>query len=133
EDVDPDLAATADLARHRDTSGLDLPVRHPARLERLQAEVARLDVRLTLRGAGAAAALVLAELRLLRQQHGLRLLVLLLGRALGGRFLLGSRLLRGRLLRGRLLGGRGLAARGLRRRLLLLGALVARLVELRWI
>ena len=36
EDVDPDLAAALDLARHRDTSRLDLAVRDPAALDRLE-------------------------------------------------------------------------------------------------
>src|SRR5262249_54491138 len=35
EDVDPDLAAALDLARHRDTCGLDLAVRDPPPLQRL--------------------------------------------------------------------------------------------------
>src|SRR5438552_3759559 len=69
EDVDPDLPAAADLARHRDSGGLDLPVRHPARLEGLEAVVPGLHGRLALREASAAASLVLAELRLLREQH----------------------------------------------------------------
>ena len=42
EDVDPHLAATLDLAGHRDTSGLDLAVGQPARLEGLQAVIAEL-------------------------------------------------------------------------------------------
>src|SRR5689334_21243840 len=69
EDVDPDLPAALDLARHRDTSGLDLPVRDPAGLERLDPVVAELHGRLTLRLAGAAAAVHLAVLRPARQQH----------------------------------------------------------------
>src|SRR6478752_5108655 len=58
EDVDPDLAAALDLA-----------VRHPAGLERLQAEVAELHGRLPLREPPSAAALVLAVLHFLREQH----------------------------------------------------------------
>src|SRR5213083_1770210 len=69
EDVDPDLAATADLARHRDSGGLDLAVGDPPRLERLQPEVSRLHGRLALGLAGASATLVLAELGPLRKQH----------------------------------------------------------------
>src|SRR4029077_3595397 len=69
EDVDPDLAATLDLARHRDTSGLDLPVRDPAGIEGLEPVVAELDGRLAARVAGAPPAMHLAELRLLRHQH----------------------------------------------------------------
>src|SRR3954464_11893531 len=69
EDVDPDLAAALDLARHCDTSSLDLAVRDPAAVDCLQAVVAELHGRLTLRLAGAAAAMDLAKLRLLRHQH----------------------------------------------------------------
>src|SRR3954447_189171 len=69
EDVDPDLAAALDLARHRDPGGLDLAVRDPAGLERLDAELAELDRALALRLAAAAAAVVLAEGGLLREQH----------------------------------------------------------------
>ena len=49
EDVDPDLAAALDLARHRDTGRLDLAVRDPAGLERLEPEVAELHLGLALR------------------------------------------------------------------------------------
>src|SRR6266516_6542228 len=66
EDVDPDLAAALDLARHRDAGSLDLPVGDPAGLERLQTVVAELDRRLALRVAAPASALVLPVLRLLR-------------------------------------------------------------------
>src|SRR5437763_3141871 len=66
EDVDPDLAATADLAGHRDSGRLDVAVRDPAGLERLPPELPRLDGGLALRAGGAAAALVVAELPLLR-------------------------------------------------------------------
>src|SRR5881398_2633027 len=69
EDVDPDLAAALDLARHRDPGGLDLPVRDPAVLERLQPEIAELHGRLSLCGAATTPAVDLAELRLARQQH----------------------------------------------------------------
>src|SRR5512142_1121158 len=71
EDVDPDLAAALDLARHRDAGGLDLAVRDPAAVDRLQAVVAELHRRLPLRVAATAAAMDLAELRLLRHQHQL--------------------------------------------------------------
>src|SRR5690348_2097530 len=79
EDVDPDLAAALDLARHRDSRGLDLPVGDPPGLERLQAEVAELHGRLALRVAAPAASLILAELRLLREEHLLVSLLLLRG------------------------------------------------------
>src|SRR3954469_2890376 len=82
EDVDPDLAAALDLARHRNPGSLDLTVGHPTRLERLQAVVAELHGRLALRKAASAAALVLAELRLLREQH-LVVCLLFLGWILG--------------------------------------------------
>src|SRR5207253_146115 len=70
------LATALDLARHRNSGRLDLPVRDPTGLERLQAVIAELHRRLALRITAPAAALVLAELRLLREQHGLRLLLL---------------------------------------------------------
>src|SRR5256886_5034202 len=112
ENVDPDLAPAADLACHRDSRRLDLAIRHPAVLERLQTVVAGLHSRLALREAAPAASLVLAELRFLRKQH--LALVVLLGRPLGSGLCLGGRsLLRSRLPRG----------------LGLLGARVARLVE----
>src|SRR4051794_6915115 len=69
EDVDPDLAAALDLARHRDTRSLDLAVRHPRDAGRLQAEVAELHRVLALRHAAPASALLLAELRFLRKEH----------------------------------------------------------------
>src|SRR3954464_5600250 len=40
EDVDPDLAAALDLARHRDTGSLDLAVGDPAPVDRLKAVAA---------------------------------------------------------------------------------------------
>src|SRR5213080_3120793 len=42
EDVDPDLAAALDLARHRDTSGLDLAVGQPSGVEHLEPVLAEL-------------------------------------------------------------------------------------------
>src|SRR5689334_9447544 len=78
EDVDPDLAAALDLARHRDTSRLDLAVGDPAGVEGLEPVVAVLHDRLTTGVAGAPAAMPLAELGLLRHQH--RLLAVLLRR-----------------------------------------------------
>src|SRR5919197_6414986 len=94
EDVDPDLPAAADLARHRDSRGLDLAVGHPPGLHRFQAEVARLHTGLALREARATAALVLAELRFLREQHllplpRLPLLIRGLGRLVAGLLQLG--------------------------------------------
>src|SRR5436305_10187376 len=62
EDVDPDLAAALDLARHRDPRSLDLAVRHPRDAGGLQAEVAELHGVLALRHAAPAAALLLPEL-----------------------------------------------------------------------
>src|SRR5205814_9879590 len=102
EDVDPDLAAALDLARHRDAGSLDLAVGDPAAVHRLQAVVAELHGRLALRIPGAATAVLLAELRLLREQHRLLRLRLLARRArLRLRLLGGRRSLR----RGRLGGG----------------------------
>src|SRR5262245_38145433 len=69
EDVDPDLAAALDVARHGDTSRLDLTVGDPAGLERLQAEVPEVDLLLTLRVAASAPTLLLAELGLARHEH----------------------------------------------------------------
>src|SRR5579864_4822454 len=79
EDVDPDLAAALDLARHRDPGRLDLAVVDPAGLERLQPVVAELHRRLALRQPAPSSALVLAELGLLREQHQLPLLRLVRG------------------------------------------------------
>src|SRR3954453_23816036 len=62
EDVDPDLAAALDLARHRDPGRLDLAVRDPAGVEGLEPVVAVLDDRLAARVAAAATAMHLAEL-----------------------------------------------------------------------
>src|SRR4051812_40686392 len=71
EHVDPDLAATLDLARHRDTSRLDLAIGDPAGVEGLEPVVAELDGRLAAGVAGPAAAVHLAELGLLRHEHQL--------------------------------------------------------------
>src|SRR3954452_22913440 len=71
EDVDPDLAAALDLARHRDTGGLDLPVGDPTDLERLQPVLAELHLGLALRLAAHAAALHLPVLGPLGEQHQL--------------------------------------------------------------
>src|SRR5207302_2025505 len=60
---------TLDLARHRDTSRLDLAIRDPAGVEGLEPVVAELDRCLAAGVAGAAAAVHLAELGLLRHQH----------------------------------------------------------------
>src|SRR3954467_4283607 len=70
-DVDPDLAATLDLASHRDTSRLDLAIGDPAGVEGLEPVVTELDGRLAARVAGPAAAVHLAELGLLRHEHQL--------------------------------------------------------------
>src|SRR4051794_27960668 len=55
EDVDPDLAATLDLAGHRDTSSLDLTVGDPTAIQRLEARLAGLHVRPPPGGSGPAA------------------------------------------------------------------------------
>src|SRR5262245_9314225 len=102
KDVDPDLSTALDLSGHGDSSRLDLAVRDPAGLHRLDAEVAELDAGLALRDARPPAALLLAVLRLLRKQHLALASRLFLLRLLGSR----SRSL-GRLrLCGRRLGGR---------------------------
>src|SRR6185312_9772318 len=69
EDRDPHLAAALDLAGHRDTSGLDLAVGDPPRLERLQAVLAELYARAALGEARAAAAVDAPVLRALRKEH----------------------------------------------------------------
>src|SRR3954454_3260808 len=71
EDVDPDLATALDLARHRDTGSLDLPVGDPTDLERLQPVLAELHLGLALRLAAHAAALHLPVLGPLGEQHQL--------------------------------------------------------------
>ena len=104
EDVDPDLAATLDLAGHGDTGGLDLPVRDPAGLERLQAEVAVLDGELALGRAATAPAVVLAECGSAREQHYSVVSSSVVSGAAVGRGCLGSRRCLG--LRRRLVGRR---------------------------
>src|SRR5579883_1023873 len=97
EEPDPHLAAALDRTGHGDTRRLDLPVRHPAALERLQAEIAERDRRTAPRLAGHAAALLLPVLHLLGHHHG----GLLLGRfafRLGRLVFLPRFLLPGRLL-----------------------------------
>src|SRR5439155_7824462 len=59
EHVDPHLAATLDLARHRDTGGLDLAVAEPTALERLEPVLAELHLHLASRDARAATAMLL--------------------------------------------------------------------------
>src|SRR5206468_8371219 len=71
EHAHPDLAAAGDEARHRDARRLDLAVGQPAGLERLQPVVAERHVAAAPRLAAHAAALLLAELDLLRHQHNL--------------------------------------------------------------
>src|SRR5262249_28277507 len=69
EDVDPHLAAAADLAGHRDTGGLDLAAGDPALLERLQPVLAEVDPGPALGEAGAAAAEDAAVLDPAGKQH----------------------------------------------------------------
>src|SRR5215210_427579 len=69
--VDPDLAATLDLACHCDSGSLDLTVGDPAVLERLDPVVAVLHRRLALGEPTTAAALDLPELGFLGQEHQL--------------------------------------------------------------
>src|SRR5690606_12229660 len=69
EDVDPDLAATADRSGHRDTGSLDLAGREPARLEGLDAVLAEAQVGAALGDTLGATALVLAVGDLTGHQH----------------------------------------------------------------
>src|SRR5689334_7875669 len=69
EDVDPDLAATLDVAGHGDSGGLDLAVRDPSRFEGLDAEVAEVHARATLGEPGHPATLGLAVANLAGHQH----------------------------------------------------------------
>src|SRR5204862_6719694 len=71
KDVDPDLSAALDVTGHGNAGGLDLAVRHPARLERLEAVVAEVDLLLALGHPAHASALLLAALGLLGHQHRL--------------------------------------------------------------
>src|ERR1700761_311897 len=69
EDVDPDLPATFDLARHRDTSGLDLTVGEPTALDRLEPVLAEGDGAAALGVAAHAPAELFAVLDAFRHQH----------------------------------------------------------------
>src|SRR6201994_1351779 len=69
EDVDPDLAATFDLAGHRDTSGLDLTVGEPTALDRLEPVLAEGNGAAALGVAAHAAAELFAVLDPFRHQH----------------------------------------------------------------
>jgi hypothetical protein len=68
-DVDPHLAATLDLSRHRDSSGLDLTVGKPSGVQRLQPVVAKLDLDLPARHPGSSASVMLAEFDALWREH----------------------------------------------------------------
>src|SRR3954454_17004634 len=70
EDADPHPAGALHGAGDRAASRLDLPGVHTVRFHRLQAELAEIQVRAALRGAGNAALELLTELRFLRLQHG---------------------------------------------------------------
>src|SRR5207245_602096 len=69
EDADPDLAAALDVPGHGAPGGLDLPVAHPAGLDGLEAVVAEGDRGATRGDARAPAAVHLAVLDSLRDQH----------------------------------------------------------------
>src|SRR5881394_3947901 len=69
EDVDPDLAAALDLARHRDSRCLDLSVGDPAAVDRLQAVLAELHLDLAARDATPAPAMLLAVFDALGREH----------------------------------------------------------------
>src|SRR5680860_124944 len=84
EDRDPDLAASLDMTRHRDSGGLDLTVRDPARLERLDAVVTKRHFRTALGDAAHATSLGLAVSHLLRHQHQTTSTSVLVAVELGG-------------------------------------------------
>src|SRR5438034_10513640 len=69
EDPDPYLAAALEAPGQRDTRRLDLPARHPARLERLQPVLAERERRAPLRGPPHPPALGLPVLDALGHQH----------------------------------------------------------------
>src|SRR2546428_524399 len=71
EDADPDLAAALDVPGHRTPGGFDLPVAHPARFHRLQAVVAERHRGAARGDALATAAVHLAVLDALGDQHQL--------------------------------------------------------------
>src|SRR5215510_15610341 len=84
EDADEDLPAALDAAGERDAGRLDLAVGDPARLERLEPEIAEGQARSALGLAPHAAALGLAILDTLGHQHGV---LRLRRRPLGGQHL----------------------------------------------
>src|SRR5262244_1308841 len=84
EDADEDLSAALHAAGEGDAGRLDLAVGDPARLERLEPEIAEGQARSALGLAPHAAALGLAILDALRHQHGV---LRLRRRALGGQHL----------------------------------------------
>src|SRR5258708_6218476 len=67
--TEPDLAATLDETRHRDTAGFDLAVGDVTALHNLEAVVAEREIGAAPRLAAHAAALLLAKLDLLWHQH----------------------------------------------------------------
>jgi len=69
EQTEPDLAATLDETRHRDTAGLNLAVGNITALHHLQAVVAEREIGAAPRLAAHATALLLAKLDLLWHQH----------------------------------------------------------------
>src|SRR6188474_1222971 len=69
KNVDPDFSTALDVARHGDTSRLDLAVGDPAGVEGLQAVIPEVDLLLALGVAPTTPALLLAELGLPRHQH----------------------------------------------------------------
>src|SRR6185369_2084760 len=67
--ADPDLTATLDVTRHRDTSGLDLSIGNPRRLKTLEPVLTEADLAATSRDASHAPAHLLPVLNFLRHQH----------------------------------------------------------------
>src|SRR5690606_5326988 len=70
EDVDPHLAAAADVPGHGDTRGLDLAVGHVSVLKRLDAVIAEHHAGAALGHSATARPVLLAVLDLARDQHG---------------------------------------------------------------
>src|SRR5699024_7798276 len=68
-DVDPHLSASLDVTGHRDTSGLDLAVRHVCRSQCLDAPVTERDGVAALRHAAAPGMVLLAVLDTARDEH----------------------------------------------------------------
>src|SRR6185312_15341951 len=71
--TNPDLAAALDMARHRDTSGLDLAVSDPGGLQTLEPILTEADLAATRGDASHASPHLLPVLNFLRHQHSVYL------------------------------------------------------------